>query len=191
MPSFDPAMMGFYYDPSEARALLAEAGFADGRGLPPITITTTSEYLDLCKFIQHEMNDLGIDMKIDVSPPATLKELKAQSKLPFFRASWIADYPDAENYLSLFYSKNFSPLGPNYTHFSNDQYDMLYEQSLQTVDDQFRHKLYRSMDSLMMSESPIIILYYDQVLRFISRRVSGLGSNPVNQLDLRRVEIEG
>ena len=190
MPSFDSVTTGYSYDPAKARALLREAGFPDGKGLPPISLTTTSEYLDLCKFIQHEMNDLGIEMEIDVTPPATLKELKAQSKLSFFRASWIADYPDAENYLSLFHSRNFSPVGPNYTHFSNEKYDSWYIRSQQAIDDSVRHMLYRRMDSLMMSESPVIILYYDQVLRFISNRVTGLGSNPVNQLDLRRVKID-
>ena len=50
-------------------------------------------------------------------------------KSSFFRASWIADYPDPENFLALFYSKNKSPFGPNYTHFSNEKYDSLYELS--------------------------------------------------------------
>ena len=54
----------------------------------------------------------------------------ATSRLPFFRGSWIADYPDAENYLSLFYSNNFSLNRPNYTPFSNAEFDHLYELSL-------------------------------------------------------------
>jgi len=41
----------------------------------------------------------------------------------------------------------------------------------------------------MMQESPVIILYYDQVLRFISNNISGLGSNPINQLDLRKLKF--
>ena len=44
------------------------------------------------------------------------------------------DYPDSENYLSLFYSKNFTPNGPNYTHFSNEEFDRLYELSTQESD---------------------------------------------------------
>jgi peptide/nickel transport system substrate-binding protein len=190
MPSFDSTRIsGHRYDPGRARALLVNAGFPGGQGLAPITLTTTSEYLDLCKFIQHELSELGISLQIDVSPPATLKEMKAQAKLPFFRASWIADYPEAENYLSLFYSRNFCPTGPNYTHYANPQYDLLYEQSQLANADTARYRLYQKMDSLMMSESPVVILYYDQVLRFISKRVKGLGSNPINLLDLRRVKI--
>ncbi len=186
MPAFDSTkIIGYHFDPERSRQLLADAGFPNGEGLNPITLTTTSEYLDLCKFIQHEMSDLGIQLQIDVSPPATLKELKAQAKLPFFRASWIADYPEAENYLSLFYSNNFCPVGPNYTHFSNTQFDEWYMQSQQAINDSIRYDLYQKMDNLMMDESPVIILYYDQVLRFVSNNVTGLGSNPINQLDLR------
>jgi len=191
MPAFDSTnIIGYHFDPEKSRQLLADAGFPNGEGLNPITLTTTSEYLDLCKFIQHEMSDLGIQLQIDVSPPATLKELKAQAKLAFFRASWIADYPEAENYLSLFYSNNFCPVGPNYTHFSNTQFDDWYIQSQQAINDSIRYDLYQKMDNLIMDESPVIILYYDQVLRFVSNNVTGLGSNPINQLDLRYVKIK-
>jgi len=150
-----------------------------------ISLHTTSEYLDLCKYIQHELAQLGISLSLEVHPPATLKELKAKAMLPFFRASWIADYPDAENYLSLFYSKNFCPSGPNYTHFSDTAFDRLYEKSLSIVNDSARYLLYKKMDSLLMDRAPVVVLYYDEVLRFLSKKVHGLGSNPVNLLDLK------
>ena len=103
MPSFDSTVTYYDYNPERARKLLAEAGYPGGRGLPPITLSTTADYLDICKYHQYKTGEVGIEIKIDISPPAALKEMKAQAKLPFFRASWIADYPDAENYLSLFY----------------------------------------------------------------------------------------
>ena len=104
LPSFDSSIMqGYTYRPDLSRRLLEEAGYPNGSELS-VTLSTTSEYVDICKYIQHQLSELGIKISIDVNPPATLKELKAQAKLPFFRASWIADYPDEENYLSLFYS---------------------------------------------------------------------------------------
>jgi len=189
LPSFDSAkMFGYSYDPDKSRQLLAEAGFLDLASLPEITLTSNSEYLDLCKYIQHQLGEIGISIKINVNPPASLKELKAQAKLQFFRASWIADYADAENYLSLFYSKNFCPKGPNYTHFSNNEFDKLYEDAQLQVNDSLRYIQYRKMSNLIMEESPVIILYYDRVLRFMQNNIYGLESNAMNLLTLKNVK---
>ncbi|MCQ2305890.1 MAG: hypothetical protein MJZ97_12975 [Bacteroidales bacterium] len=46
------------------------------------------------------------------------------------------------------------------------------------------------MDALMMEDAPIVPLFYDEVLRFVNKRVEGLGSNPINLLDLRKVKVE-
>ena len=102
----------------------------------------------------------------------------------------MADYPDAENYLALFYSKNFAPNGPNYTHYKSDVFDNLYEKASRIGDLYERVQLYRKMDSLVMSDAPVVVLFYDEVLRFVNIRISGFESNPVNILDLRRVKIE-
>ncbi len=188
MPSFDSSLVhGYYYSPYKARKLLADAGFPNGDNLPEITLSTTSSYLDLCKYIQAELNEIGFNVKVDVSPPATLREMVAQSKLPFFRASWIADYPDAENYLSLFYSKNFCPEGPNYTHFSNSEFNELYEKAQLEVNDSLRFVYYQKMDNIIIEEAPVIVLYYDQVLRFVQKNIKGIGSNPMNLLTLKKV----
>jgi oligopeptide transport system substrate-binding protein len=188
MPGFDSSEVYYDYNPEKAKNLLADAGFPGGKGLPSITLSTTSDYLDICKYIQHQAGEIGIDLKIDISPPAALKEMKAQAKLNFFRGSWIADYPDAENYLSLFYGKNFSPQGPNYTHFLSEQYDKLYEKSMSCVVDTLRYRYYQQMEKILMKESPVVVLYYDQVLRFIRNDVEGLGSDAMNFLSLKKVK---
>ena len=185
--AFDASAPFFFYDPGKARELIRMAGYRNGSAVPEITLHTTPDYLDICKFLQHQLQEIGVSLKIEVDPAATLRELRAQSKIGFFRASWIADYPDEENYLSLFYSPNFSPGGPNYTHFKNLEYDSLYRLSQGMVDDSIRLSFYRTMNRMIMDESPVIILYYDQVVRFVQDDVSGLGINPLNQLDLKRV----
>lgn len=178
---------GYDYNPDKARQLIESVGY-NSLNPPEITLVANSEYMDLCKYIQHQLIEVGFNMSIEVNPPAALRELKAQAKLNFFRASWIADYPDAENYLSMFYSKNFCPDGPNYTHFKNPVFDQLYESSLQEVNVDKRYALYKKMDKLIMDEAPVVILYYDQVLRFTPKNIKGLGSNAINLLDLKRVQ---
>ncbi len=132
---YEDAQYGYKYDPAKASALLTGAGYPGGKGLPPITISTNASYLDITQFIQSQLSQLGVNIKIDVSPPGTLRENIAQGRIAFFRGSWIADYPDAENYLSLFYSINESPVGPNYTHFKNDHFDKLYKHALSETSD--------------------------------------------------------
>ncbi len=179
---------GFDYNPDKSRKLLAQAGFPQGKGLPEITLSTNASYLDLCQYIQQQLTELGMKIKIDVNPPATLREMIAQSKVNFFRGSWIADYPDAENYLSLFYTDNFCPKGPNYTHFSSKAFDALYLKAQKEVNDTLRYRHYRQMDALVMEEAPVVVLYYDQVLRFVQKNIHDLGGNPMNLLTLKRVK---
>lgn len=189
MPGFDSTKVkGYDYNPELSKKLLAEAGYPNGEGLPEITLSTNATYLDLCEYIQQQLTELGFNIKIDVNPPATLREMIAKSKVSFFRGSWIADYPDAENYLSLFYSNNFCPKGPNYTHFSNAAYDELFEKAMNETNDSVRFEESRKMDQLILEEAPVVILYYDEVLRFYQKNISGLTSNPMNLLTLKRVK---
>jgi peptide/nickel transport system substrate-binding protein len=189
LPSFDSTVVRYTCNLEKARELLSQAGFPGGKGMPPVTLVATPDYLDFCKNIQQQLTELGIEMKIETSTPAAIRQMKAESRLPFFRASWIADYPDAENYLLMFLSQNFCPRGPNYTHFSSPEFDRLYDLAMHKPDDSVRYAIYRQMEQIVMEESPVVVLYYDQVLRFVRKGVSGLGSNPMNMLSLKRVRI--
>ena len=188
LPSFDETKIGYNYDIQKARSLVAEYKKATGDKNPKVALSTNATYLDISEYLQREWKKIGIDVSIDVNPPATLRQAISTGRVSFFRASWIADYPDAENYLSLFYSKNFAPNGPNYTHFKNTEFDKLYEDAFLETDDAKRFVLYQKMDHLVMKEAPVVPLFYDKVARFTRKNVVGLGINPLNMLDLRRVK---
>lgn len=187
-PAFDTISKGYSYNPAKARLLLKEAGYANPAEIPVITLHTTAEYVDLFKFMQHQWEDIGIRINIEINPAATLMQMKAYSRVDFFRASWIADYPDEENYLSLFTSSNLAPLGPNYTRYHDRQYDSLYDKSQKTTGESERIYLYRLMNRKIIDDAPVIILYYDQAIRFTQKNILGLGINPLNLLSLKRVK---
>jgi peptide/nickel transport system substrate-binding protein len=179
----------FYgYNPIQSRGVITEFKKQYPNIDWTITLSTNSQYVDLCEFIQKQWESLGIAVVVEVLPPSTLRQSKATGKLSMFRASWIADYPDAENYLSLFYSMNFAPNGPNYTYFKNQSYDRLYEKIIRETKREFRIEIYEKMDSLIMSEAPIIPLYYDEFVRLIPKQIKGMKIDALNGLDLKTVE---
>ena len=188
LPGFDSVSKTYDYDPQLSKELLAQAGYPNGKGMPEITLSTTASYLDLCKYIQQQLGLLGMKVRLDVNPPAALRENMAQGKVEWFRGSWIADYPEAENYFALFYTPNRSPKGSNYTAFSSKEYDRLYEKARGENDLKKRIELYKRMNQILMDESPIVVLYYDQVLRFAQKNISGLEPNPMNHLVLKYVK---
>ncbi|MBD0834660.1 ABC transporter substrate-binding protein [Aestuariibaculum suncheonense] len=187
LPGYNDAI-GFTYQPEKAKDLVAKFKTETGIENPEITITTTSNYLSFCEYIQREIQKAGLQVNVDVIPAATLKDAKANGKLNMFRASWVADYPDAENYLSLYYSKNFAPNGPNYTHFKSETFDQLYERAFTETNSEKRKLLYTKMDSLVMQKTPVVVMFYDEVVRFTRKNVKDLGINPTNLLDLKQVK---
>jgi len=189
MPGFDSAAVhGYHYNPKLAAKLLTEAGFPEGKGLPEITLNTTTTYKDLIEFIQGELSAIGIKTKIDVSPSASLRDLMSKNNVNFFRGSWIADYADGENYLSMFYSKNKVPYGPNYTAFYNKAFDKLFEESYYEPDNEKRFKLYRQMDQMVMDYSPVVPVFYDQSVVMLQNNISGYPMNPLSLMILKRVK---
>ncbi len=175
---------GFHYSPDSVRSLLKDVPDFKEK----IIINTTQDYLDICEFIRHSAEDFGIKIDIEISSPSVHRELVSSSQASCFRASWIADYPDPENYLSLFCSDNKSPKGPNYTHFSNQLFDSLYQESLFEINYIKRCELFRKMEGILIEESVLVPLYYDYSIRVVSNKISGMSINSMNRLSLKKVK---
>ncbi len=188
MPGFDAKKVnGYVYNPQKAKQLLAEVGYPNGTNMPEITLSSSTTTKDLMEFIQGELSKIGIKCKVEINQSASLRETIAKKGVNFFRGSWIADYPDAEIYLSMFYSKNVVPNGPNYTSFNNTKFDALFESLSVTKTDSERFKLYQEMDDLMMRQSPVVVLYYDKLVNIYQNNITGLGKNAQNLLVLKNV----
>jgi ABC-type transport system substrate-binding protein len=189
LPSFDSSQVkGYSYNPVKCKQLLADAGFPNGKGLTPIKLLTIPIYSDLAEFIAKQLEEAGIPVQVDVVQKSLLLELTSNSRALFFRGSWIADYPDAENYLSVFYSKNPAP--PNYTRYKNPVFDELFEKALAETNDTLRYKLYRQADQVMINDAPVVPLWYDEVIHLVQPNVKGFEPNSLNLLELRRTRIE-
>ena len=188
LPSYDEeVVVGYHYNPEKAQNLLVEAGFPGGKGLEPITLYTNNDYLDLTTFVAKQWERIGVKVIIDVLESAVLRDGMRKSQLPLFRASWIADYPDPESFLCMFYSKNPAP--PNYTRYNNPNFDALYEKAIGESNTEKRMKYYQEMDKIIVEDAPVIFLFYDQSANFYSRRVSGAQTNAINQLELKNLEL--
>jgi peptide/nickel transport system substrate-binding protein len=187
LPSFDSVeVKGYAYNPALARKLLKEAGFVKG-GLP-IKLLTIPIYADIASYIARQLEEIGLDVQVDVVQKSLLLELTSNSRALFFRGSWIADYPDAENYLSVFYSKNPAP--PNYTRYRNPRFDALFEKAIAEVNDSARYALYRQADRVMIEDAPVVPLWYDKVVHIVQPSVHGFHPNALNLLELRRAMID-
>ncbi len=178
------------FDLEHARQLMQEAGYPQGEGIEEITLSTTADYVELCEYVQHQLGRIGLKIKVDVLPTSTHRSAVSAGEIAFFRKSWIADYSDPENFLSLFVSDNAAPKGANYTHFSNAHFDSLATMSLSAIHPLQRDSLYQVMNGVIQEEVPVIPLFYDMVMRFVSKDVSGLQGNAMNHLDLKRVRIK-
>lgn len=179
---------GYEYNPQKARQLLDSLTQQTGIHNPRITLVTDANYQDIFEYLQSEIERIGIRVQVDIMPSSTIRQARTNGSLEAFRSSWIADYPDAESYLSLFYSKNHSPAGPNYSFYSHPIFDQWYEEAMGITDIEERKKLYGKMDSLVMQSAPIVPLFYDEAVRFTQNNVTGLGINPQNNLILKHVK---
>ncbi len=189
LPSFDTATVkGYFYDPRKSRELLEEAGFPEGKGLPVIKLYTVAIYADMGDFIAKQLGECGIPVQVEVIQKSLLLEMTSQSNAAFFRGSWIADYPDAENYLSVFYSKNPAP--PNYTRYANPAFDVVFEKAIAETNDSIRYRLYQEADRMIIEDAPVVPLWYDKAVHLVQPTISGFHSNALNLMELRRVRIE-
>lgn len=188
LPGYDSMeVKGYPYAPNIARSLLQDVRKLNNGKLPTITLLSNDNYSDRCNFVASQLQDLGLTIKVEIMQPSLLREQMSNSQASFFWGTWIADYPDAESYLTMFYGGNSAP--PNYTRFNNKHFDKLYEASLTCNSEEEKIKHYKAMDKIIIEESPCVPLFYDEVMHFIQPRIQGWACNNLNLIELKRAKI--
>ncbi|HTF80601.1 MAG TPA: ABC transporter substrate-binding protein, partial [Cytophagales bacterium] len=182
---FKHKIKGYHYNPDKAVALLKEAGYQNKK--IKLTLFTTAPYKQISEYLQKSWSKIGILVDIEVNQASTHRDLANKGALPFFRGSWVGDYMDIENYASVFLSSNFAPSGPNKTRYRSEAYDNLYEDALVEKDSDKREDIYLKMDQLLMEDCPVLVLFYDELLRLTHNNIHGLDANPMNMLFLESV----
>lgn len=188
-PGFS-GVKGYTYDPELARALLDSAGYPDGKGLPPFTLQlgNTPQTASVAEAVQEDLRKLGLEMVIKQVDFSTHLSTADEGKIPFWRTSWLADYPHAENFMANFYSPYFKPSGPNRARYNNPTVDSLYRAALQPgLTQQEWSAIYGQAERIVLDDAPWVFLYYSGIRHLTQPWIAGYSVDPLQRILLTRV----
>ena len=200
IPAYDPALPGYPHDEAKARALLAEAGYPDGRGLPPITlwVNTSEENRQIAQQVQADLKKIGASIAIkEVDWAAYIQAVQGSVEEPgaaqMFRFGWYLDYPDPDAILrQTLHSKNIGPAG-NFFRYRNPEFDRLVDQALELGDEAARADLYRRAERLaVMDDAVWLFLNYYESATLFKPYVKGIVHTPLGEfrIPLERLRLE-
>jgi len=157
----------YAYDPDRARRLLAEAGYPGGRDKNgrPLRLTMimpgagSTDARQMAEFYVDHLRAVGVELVVQQLSFSEYLRREHDGYFQLVYAGWIGDYPDAENFLKLFYGPNKCP-GVNVTNYQNPEFDKLYEQIAVMPDSPERTALYKRMVDIVLEDAPWALLTY-------------------------------
>ena len=179
--------IGLPFNPPEARRLLREAGYPNGKGFPPVVLAynTEEDHKMVAEAVQGMwQRNLGVVVTLD-NQEWKVYLAKLQNNPPnIFRLGWGADYPDPDNFMKLFTATS----GNNLTHWKNARYDQLLERAAREPDPAKRAKLYDEAQKILCeTDLPIMPLFWTAESTLLNPRYTGLELNSMARMDLRHV----
>ncbi|MCF4114128.1 MULTISPECIES: ABC transporter substrate-binding protein [Dethiosulfovibrio] len=154
---YEKPIKGYGYDPKKAKALLAEAGYADGFKTV-LQINNDQRHRSLGEAIQAQMRDIGVDMSIRVVDWGVHLDTLARGEFEIFRLGWIAS-PDPDSFLyDLLHSSNWGGKG-NRARYKNDKVDDLLERARAETDPKARMTLYNEAEQIIVDDAPWLFLF--------------------------------
>ncbi len=182
--------IGLSFNPSEAKRLLAEAGYPNGRGFPETTLgyNTDETHKTVAEAIQGMWKkNLGVLVRLDNQEWKVYLSRLLRDPPHIFRLGWGADYPDPNNFMNLFTSNS----GNNNTRWKSKRYDELVERAARELDDKKRLELYNEAQRILCeTEVPIVPLFVTTEATILNPRFTGLEFNSMARLMLRDVRLK-
>jgi oligopeptide transport system substrate-binding protein len=179
--------IGVSFNPPEARRILREAGYPEGKGFPRVVLgyNTREDRKLVAEAIQGMwQRNLGVVVTLENQEYKVYLQKLQNDPFPVFRDGWGADYPDPDNFMKLFTSTS----GNNHTRWKNQRYDRLLEQAARELDDKKRVRLYDEAQKILCeTELPIVPLYWTTETTLLNPRFTGLELNSMARIDLRNV----
>jgi ABC-type transport system substrate-binding protein len=188
----------YSFNLEKARALLAEAGYPNGRDASgkvlELTLDTSGGSADerlTAEFEQRQFEQLGIKIKVVENPFARLMEKLDQGGFQIAAGSgWGADYPDPENFMFLYYSKNLPPAGKNASRYKNPEFDQLFEQMATMENGPEREGLVLKMNNLLSEDVPHILSMHRSLFSLSQPWAPRIQSNPMLEGGLKYAVLD-
>jgi ABC-type transport system substrate-binding protein len=167
IPGYVKGDYAYRYDLARAKQLLAEAGYPGGKDAKgnPLRLTMitggagSTDARQAAEFYVDQLHAAGIELVVQ---PLSFSEYLRRGHDGNFQlaiAGWVIDYPDAENFLKLFYGPNKAP-GVNIASYQNAEFDQLYDKVSVMQDSPERTALYEKMAGLVLEDCPWALLTY-------------------------------
>lgn len=187
LPGYDPDLEGLPYDPDRARQLLAESRYGGPEDMPRIKLYTSGGGL-AATLRQVYREELGLEIELRQVEWSDLLAGLDERRYAMYVLSWIADYPDPQNFLEVLFHSS-SP--NNYSAYVNPEVDRLLEEAAVEQNSARRLELYREAERLVVADAAVIPVTHGVIFSLTKPHVRDLEITPLGLLDLTTVHIEG
>jgi ABC-type transport system substrate-binding protein len=165
-------------DIERAKALLKRSTYR-GQEFTYMTDNST-ESVAVAEFLHRQLGAMGIKIRIDKNPESVWLDKLSKGQFELAKLYFAFDYPSPDNGLSQFLKANFAPAGPNFLHYTNGAFDLLYDQGLREGDPAKAARLYGQMNQMIRDEAPWLFLFYPTRTVLVQKGVQDLKINALS-----------